>query len=255
MRGYCATHWADWRNSAGFQRWKMPLVRCLPSVESLNWILCLSWSCIFLMYVIPVHSIRQSVSCVTMLGICLSSLSFSKHTIVPAASRRGDRRPTDTNTEKYLDIMFTTTENRRLCWWAVDCLLIEVVSVPDQILLVQLENHELQSHCSQNKKLKSHECACRASENLKDFWNVRNMLLSCSPAHQRQECGAKISSPAIPSLLSKHELSDWREAPNAWFTDRCNEMLIFSGDAEANLNSINKGMQKLVLNHLYSYNC
>lgn len=83
----------------------MSLRGSLPSEESLSLILRLSWSSTFLMYVIPVHSIKQSVCCVTLLGSSCSSFSFSEHTTAPAASSRGASMPKDTHTLKYLDIM------------------------------------------------------------------------------------------------------------------------------------------------------
>lgn len=67
----------------------------LPSVESDSRMLWLSWSCNFLMYVIPVHSIKQSLGCITLLGSGLISVSFSEHSIAPTASRSGDSMPKD----------------------------------------------------------------------------------------------------------------------------------------------------------------
>lgn len=88
----------------------------LPSVESLNCIFRLSWSCSFLMKVIPLHSIKQSVSCVTTLGICLSNVSFSEHLFASAAGRNGDKRPKDTSTVKYILSRIIQTSKCLLRW-------------------------------------------------------------------------------------------------------------------------------------------
>lgn len=89
----------NWQKMMAIDRW---IRGSLPSVESLNCIFRLSWRCSFLMKVIPLHSIKQSVSCVTTPGICLSNVSFSEHLFASAAGRNGDKRPKDTSTVKYI---------------------------------------------------------------------------------------------------------------------------------------------------------